>query len=697
MLTVARWALSRIQDALNEQTSYTYDAAGRVSGVSFSADGGVTPGRTMTYDSDGRVASVNSSKYGTESYTYNADGLVTQKTEPNQGGVSAPATLMYDYYPNGWKQDVKVLSAPAPLTAGTQTLLSCTYRPDGLRVGETYGPTGQSFSWNYTPAGRFLSRSDPYTGQVLTGTNGATTVADSDSYDAQGRVAAHTYPNGGTQTSFTYDPEGDQLSYQITKPTYATGSTGIFATTDRISYTDRGEVVSVTANTANNPSVYGGTGEKIIRGYSCQLTGSTSICPAQVDSFTGALIKMTTNVAGCGTPTKSNSRTYTYDAGGRQTQAQAVEWDTTVCSSTTYAGPSSYDAENHTISSTCAGSACVSGTTTLGWGPNGHPILVDGNTLHWDGDLLLYVTNSSGNLINAKVDNTADITYGSLNYNGLTVHSRDYSGVAAVSYNQNGFSDWSAGTTVYNTKGYEVTSGDWSATSNWTDPNPIISTPRTDGYAVARDLRIQGTRLYSPTMQQWTTPDAYAGEVHDPMSQKPYMWNRDNPVAYEDPSGYCAEDACVGEGAAAALLWVGLGAIAAAASATHHDDIANVARDAQHAVSSTVASAANAIANAFRGNTLPAQGPPNGAARRGDSVQYYDKDGFRTKRVDLTGKSHDGVPTPHVEDYEKPNVAPDGTKYPGNSKGVRPAASQEVKDAEGRPQGSSGGSGQSSP
>jgi hypothetical protein len=36
---------------------------------------------------------------------------------------------------------------------------------------------------------------------------------------------------------------------------------------------------------------------------------------------------------------------------------------------------------------------------------------------------------------------------------------------------------------------------------------------------------------------QWTTPDAYAGDVHDPMTQKPFMWDRNNPYQYADPSG----------------------------------------------------------------------------------------------------------------------------------------------------------------
>ncbi len=47
----------------------------------------------------------------------------------------------------------------------------------------------------------------------------------------------------------------------------------------------------------------------------------------------------------------------------------------------------------------------------------------------------------------------------------------------------------------------------------------------------------QGVRTYDATVGQWNTPDAYAGEVHDPMSQKPFMWNRNNPYAYADPSG----------------------------------------------------------------------------------------------------------------------------------------------------------------
>lgn len=50
-------------------------------------------------------------------------------------------------------------------------------------------------------------------------------------------------------------------------------------------------------------------------------------------------------------------------------------------------------------------------------------------------------------------------------------------------------------------------------------------------------------RTYDSSAGNWTAPDAYAGEVHDPMSQKSYIWNDNNPVAYADPSGY--ESGCV--------------------------------------------------------------------------------------------------------------------------------------------------------
>ncbi len=63
-----------------------------------------------------------------------------------------------------------------------------------------------------------------------------------------------------------------------------------------------------------------------------------------------------------------------------------------------------------------------------------------------------------------------------------------------------------------------------------------LNAQRPDGYVDGENV-FQGVRAYDPDMNQWTTPDAYAGNVHDPMSQKPYLWNNNNPVSYSDYSG----------------------------------------------------------------------------------------------------------------------------------------------------------------
>jgi RHS repeat-associated protein len=63
---------------------------------------------------------------------------------------------------------------------------------------------------------------------------------------------------------------------------------------------------------------------------------------------------------------------------------------------------------------------------------------------------------------------------------------------------------------------------------------------RDDGYSMVGGL-VQGARTFDMTSNQWLTPDAYAGDVGDPASQKPFMYNNNNPVEWSDPSGYLLE------------------------------------------------------------------------------------------------------------------------------------------------------------
>jgi len=55
----------------------------------------------------------------------------------------------------------------------------------------------------------------------------------------------------------------------------------------------------------------------------------------------------------------------------------------------------------------------------------------------------------------------------------------------------------------------------------------------------------------------------------------------------------------------------------------------------------------------------------------------YDAAGFPVIRVDITGRSHGGVPTPHVLEFQH-NIAPDGTVHVAPNRMVRPADPDET-------------------
>lgn len=59
------------------------------------------------------------------------------------------------------------------------------------------------------------------------------------------------------------------------------------------------------------------------------------------------------------------------------------------------------------------------------------------------------------------------------------------------------------------------------------------------------------------------------------------------------------------------------------------------------------------------------------------SYIVYDKNGRAIKRVDVTGKAHAGVPTPHVVEYRH-NKNPAGDVFVQAEKTVRPATADEI-------------------
>ncbi|WP_079045800.1 polymorphic toxin type 24 domain-containing protein [Carbonactinospora thermoautotrophica] len=88
----------------------------------------------------------------------------------------------------------------------------------------------------------------------------------------------------------------------------------------------------------------------------------------------------------------------------------------------------------------------------------------------------------------------------------------------------------------------------------------------------------------------------------------------------------------------------------------------------------------------YSGRRLPLKAGPNQVLYKRDpatgkvtNYAVYDEHGYITKRVDVVGRSHGGVPTPHVVDYRLNRNPETGQVYPGPaSKLPRPARPEEL-------------------
>lgn len=187
-------------------------------------------------------------------------------------------------------------------------------------------------------------------------------------------------------------------------------------------------------------------------------------------------------------------------------------------------------------------------------------------SLHWSGGQLLFTTDSNGNVDDVKVGSLADYIPGATASTRLTVWDRDLNGSIASAHNGTGNAIWAnqpvqdsvcAPTPIFeNSLGYET-----NPTPGFTLPSGLASVfgtrfvvptglfiaSRTDN--VTNQLTtFQGTRVYDPSKKDWMTPDAVAGDVDDPESQRAYAYDGNNPVKYEDPSGFSAREGGASQG-----------------------------------------------------------------------------------------------------------------------------------------------------
>jgi len=252
--------------------------------------------------------------------------------------------------------------------------------------------------------------------------------------------------------------------------------------------------------------------------------------------------------------TADSTTNYAYDAVGRQASATG--------DATTYTRQ--YDADNQLLVDAVSDGTFASGRQhyrySLGynWGPLGHPFQMGSTSavplgsaqptdfqyasLYWDDDTLLFTTNAAGQVDDIKIGGIADYTPNSAQSH-LTVWDRESHGRIVSCHNTVG----SGSATVPST--FQPASPACTLATPFTVsgfPPPmvgrgaLVTSAKTDGISDGTNT-FQGSRTYDSQAGVWVTPDAYRGNVQDPMSQKPYMWNRNDPYSYSDPSGFVPE------------------------------------------------------------------------------------------------------------------------------------------------------------
>ncbi len=534
-------------NALGGTPTWGYDYIGRMTSVSFSDS---TPGRQYTYDSDGRVTSINSNSYGAMTKSYDADGRLSQVVEPNAGGLTKASTLTYGFYADGLRSTLSVSGGET-----WSSLFADSYRADGLLQTDAVNWTGVSspYTMTYDVAGRKTASTNPLTNV----TGGSESIV----YDQWGRVTSWTGSTpGANRTGITYDYEGSPV-YETTSFN-GQGQCNPQCTVT-YAYDVRGEVFATQYN-LGSPVYTGQTTNKYLpqsASFSANGYMVGTWFPYQGYTNTGPANFNTADDMPYHTGTTGNGNAYAYDSLGRETTTNQTQVGSPPpgCSGSL---TRTYDIENHTTGlnfsgfdftfpACSAGAGGSSGSTTYGWGPNGHPVLATSqvnpnattsDTLHWDGDSLLFVTDQHGNVLQVKAGPNSDDL---LPTGGIWVYDRDLSGVVSGTHTSTQSLGFTAGDDPY-----QQTNG---GVPLWVQQQGSILEPRSDGIWDGYNV-FQGVRSSDPQTGTWTTPDEFPGSVHDPMSQKSYMWNGNNPVQYSDPSGYCLEDLCIGEAALAAFI-----------------------------------------------------------------------------------------------------------------------------------------------
>jgi YD repeat-containing protein len=502
-----------------QQTSpsqeFAWDSDGQLASVTYYS----TTFATYTYDPDGRPATV-ASQLGSRVLQYDADGQLTTEKEPASSSVTSPAKYTYQYDGSGMRTSLGVSNE----TTGSAIFsMAYAYRQDGLPEYQqfTMGSTTQSFTTTYTPAGRILTDVGP-----------GSATAGAYSYNSSGLIASETGYNVTATTSgpssqtvtrsiSAYDPEGERLSGTDQVQTGSTTNT----TNWNAVYNVRGEII---ANPVSD--LYG-----VYTGYSQSANGFlNNLNTAQPQIQWDALEKVPLTNGLTNTLTSAITH-YNYAAQGLGSYGYSTIqlWNGACTVGSSSNTGNSYDGAGHIMQTSVStkqypsprlgqcpspdNPTSYSYSANYTWDANEHPMLASAayanstETLHWDGDTLLFTSSAASGIDDVKLNEFAEHIS-----SGDNVYPRDLSDFSGDNLGQ---------PQAANSQNYQST-----YVQNFAEP-------RTDGISDGINT-FQGVRSYNANVGAWTTPDATDGNATDPMSEQSYIWNASNPLMYQDPTGY---------------------------------------------------------------------------------------------------------------------------------------------------------------
>jgi RHS repeat-associated protein len=397
-------------------------------------------------------------------------------------------------------------------------------------------------------------------------------------YDSYGRLTTETLPTGYQYTGITYDPEAQVTSFSAYGD--PTNLSQIPTQLVKNAFTVRGELQGQHYY-PNGGATYTDTwphfSSQNADGYS--LPASENVAQGQTlyTSYYASDDRSNENW----TTNSQNQLLQAYgwqiDAAGRQTigrwegasgppgsyiygaeqrvwdaESRLLSWNILSVDPDKPSTPlSGWPVQGADVNLKCAGPApgtlslYAPGTSiTYVYGPNGK---IAGNSvhnvgqaavseqLHYDGDSVLFTTDNTGQVDNVRVGISAIV----LPDGRATMLDRDWNGAWVLTHSSTGYSYWEppdpnlqncqpqnppVGSTNYQPAGLPMQFANLTADT------------LTDGYNF-----FAGARTYDPLISEWTSPDPSGGTRADPISQMPYIWNRSNPVTYQDPTGYCAD------------------------------------------------------------------------------------------------------------------------------------------------------------